>query len=73
LRRQWIGVRVDLERLHEAGLVEHERIRQARGRLRDMWTIAANVRPGGAAPSGYEQLGRRLTRALASSRTRPRA
>jgi predicted ArsR family transcriptional regulator len=67
------GVRVHLERLHEAGLVERERIRQARGRPRDTWTIAANARPGGAAPSGYEQLGRWLTRALASSRTSARA
>ena len=62
------GVRVHLERLHEAGLVERERIRQPRGRPRDMWTVAPDARPGGAAPSGYEQLGQWLARALSSSR-----
>jgi predicted ArsR family transcriptional regulator len=66
------GVRVHLERLHEAGLVERARIRQARGRPRDMWTIAPDARPGGAAPSGYEQLGRWLARALSSSRSSAR-
>jgi predicted ArsR family transcriptional regulator len=65
-------VRIHLERLHSEGLVERERIRQARGRPRDMWTVAPDARPGGAAPSGYEQLGRWLTRTLASSPTSPR-
>ena len=63
------GVRVHLERLQEAGLVERERIRQTRGRPRDMWTIAAGAQPGGDAPTGYEQLGRWLARALSTSRT----
>jgi len=62
------GVRVHLERLHEAGLIERERIRQARGRPRDMWAIAPGARPGGAPPSGYEQLGRWLVRVLSSTR-----
>jgi predicted ArsR family transcriptional regulator len=66
------GVRIHLERLHGEGLIERERTRQARGRPRDMWTIAPDARPGGAAPSGYEQLGRWLARALASSRTSAR-
>lgn len=66
------GVRVHLERLHDAGLVERERIRQPRGRPRDMWTIAPDAQPGGAAPSGYDHLGRWLARALASSRTSAR-
>jgi predicted ArsR family transcriptional regulator len=66
------GVRVHLERLRNEGLVERHRTRQARGRPRDMWTIAAGAQPGGAAPSGYEQLGRWLTRALAQSRTSAR-
>jgi predicted ArsR family transcriptional regulator len=66
------GVRIHLERLHSEGLVERERSRQARGRPRDMWTIAPEARPGGAAPSGYAQLGRWLARALASSRTSAR-
>jgi predicted ArsR family transcriptional regulator len=66
------GVRIHLERLHNEGLVARERSRQARGRPRDMWTIAPDARPSGAAPSGYEQLGRWLARALASSRTNAR-
>ena len=40
------GVRVHLERLREAGLVARERTRQARGRPRDMWSIAPDARPG---------------------------
>jgi predicted ArsR family transcriptional regulator len=63
------GVRTHLERLQSAGLIERERTRQSRGRPRDMWTIAPGARPGGAAPSDYEQLGRWLARALSSSRT----
>jgi predicted ArsR family transcriptional regulator len=63
------GVRVHLERLREAGLVERERIRQARGRPRDMWTIAADAQPGGQAPSAYADLTRWLSRAIVPSRT----
>ncbi|HUA70925.1 MAG TPA: helix-turn-helix domain-containing protein [Solirubrobacteraceae bacterium] len=66
------GVRVHLERLREAGLVGRARIRQARGRPRDMWTIAPGAQPGGEAPTGYEQLGRWLARALSSTRTSTR-
>jgi predicted ArsR family transcriptional regulator len=63
------GVRVHLERLQRAGLIDRERTRQARGRPRDMWAIAADARPGGAAPSGYEQLGRWLARVISLGRT----
>ena len=66
------GVRVHLERLREARLIDRERIRQARGRPRDMWMIAPDARPGGEAPRGYEQLGRWLARTLSSSRTSAR-
>ena len=54
------GVRVQLERLREAGLVTRERVRQARGRPRDMWAVASDARPGGEPPSAYADLGRWL-------------
>jgi len=58
------GVRLHLERLAEAGLIERARVRTARGRPPDSWTIAADARPGGRAPSAYHDLGRWLARAL---------
>lgn len=67
------GVRVHLERLREAGLVTRERIRQARGRPRDMWLIASDARPGGDPPSSYGDLGRWLARAISPGRTNLRA
>jgi predicted ArsR family transcriptional regulator len=59
------GVRLHLERLLEAGLVERSRPRQAVGRPRDAWTVAPDARPGDRAPSGYADLGRWLARAIA--------
>ena len=67
------GVRIHLERLREARLVDRERHRQPRGRPRDVWMIAPGARPGGEAPSGYEQLSPWLARTLSSSRTSARA
>ena len=67
------GVRTQLERLREAGLVDRRRTRQARGRPRDMWTIAADAQPGGDPPSGYRDLGRWLARLLSEGRTSRRA
>jgi predicted ArsR family transcriptional regulator len=58
------GVRLHLERLAEAGLVERARVRQVRGRPLDAWTIAADAQPGGRAPEAYHDLGRWLARAL---------
>jgi predicted ArsR family transcriptional regulator len=58
------GVRVHLERMRQAGLVERARVRQPRGRPPDAWTIAAGARPGGSAPHAYQDLGRWLARAL---------
>lgn len=62
------GVRVHLERLREAGLVERVRTRQARGRPRDMWSLdpraLATVRPQRA----YADLGRWLARAISPAR-----
>lgn len=66
------GVRVHLERMREAGLVERARARQARGRPRDAWTVAAAARPGGQAPRGYGELGRWLARAFSAGPRRLR-
>ena len=67
------GVRGHLERLHEAGLVTRARTRQARGRPRDMWSLAPDARPGGEPPTAYTDLSRWLTRAIRSGRTSQRA
>lgn len=58
------GVRLHLERLLEAGLVARDRPRQARGRPRDMWSIAADAQPGGDPPQAYADLSRWLARAI---------
>src|SRR4051812_44982842 len=50
------GVRAHLERLREAGLITRERTRQARGRPRDMWSIAPEAQPGGGPPSAHAKL-----------------
>ncbi len=62
------GVRLHLARLREAGLVVRERSRDAPGRPRDMWQLAAGARPGGEAPTGYADLGRWLARSISPSR-----
>jgi predicted ArsR family transcriptional regulator len=62
------GVRGHLERLREAGLVTRERTRQARGRPRDMWAIAAGAQPGGEPPSAYANLSRWLARLVSPRR-----
>lgn len=67
------GVRMHLERLAEAGLLERRRARQARGRPRDMWTIAPDAQPGGEPPSGYVDLGRWLARLISQGKTGRRA
>jgi predicted ArsR family transcriptional regulator len=67
------GVRTHLERLRAARLVDRRLTRQARGRPRDMWTIAAEAQPGGDPPSGYRDLGRWLARLVSGGRTSRRA
>jgi predicted ArsR family transcriptional regulator len=62
------GVRVHLERLQAAGLVERERERQARGRPRDRWSISPTARPGGDPPTAYADLGRWLVQAISSTK-----
>ncbi len=58
------GIRLHLERLAQAGLIQRARVRRARGRPPDAWTIAAGAEPGGQAPRAYQDLGRWLARAL---------
>ncbi len=58
------GVRIHLDRMQQAGLVERARVRDRRGRPPDAWTIASDARPGGGAPRAYQDLGRWLARAL---------
>ncbi len=58
------GVRVHLERLAEAGLIERERLRGRRGRPPDVWRVAAEGRPGGRPPHAYGDLVRWLARAI---------
>jgi predicted ArsR family transcriptional regulator len=66
------GVRVHLDRLHDAGLVTRTRERQARGRPRDQWSISPGAQPGGDPPSAYADLGRWLVRARTASNARVR-
>jgi predicted ArsR family transcriptional regulator len=57
-------VRLQLERLTEAGLVERRTVTQRRGRPRHEWAIAPDARPGGEAPEAYARLAAWLARAL---------
>ena len=66
------GVRVHLERLHQAGLVERRLERQPRGRPRDVWSISRDAQPGGDPPTAYADLGRWLVRTMAASKMRVR-
>lgn len=60
------GVRVHLERMAQAGLVERARRPQGRGRPPDLWTLSPQARDDSAAPERYQELGRWLARALAA-------
>ena len=67
------GVRLQLERLRDAGLVTRERVPQGPGRPRDMWAVASDARPWGEAPRGYTDLGRWLAGLISSRRTSRRS
>jgi predicted ArsR family transcriptional regulator len=67
------GVRLHLERMLEAGLLERERPRHNVGRPRDMWSIAPGARPGGDPPRAYADLGRWLTLLISAGKTSRRA
>jgi predicted ArsR family transcriptional regulator len=58
------GVRIHLERLENADLVVRTRLRGARGRPADAWTIAPGARPSGQPPRRYRDLGRWLARSI---------
>jgi predicted ArsR family transcriptional regulator len=58
------GIRIHLERMEQAGLVQRVRVRQHRGRPSDSWRIAPQARPGGSAPRAYRDVGRWLARAF---------
>lgn len=60
-------VRVQLQHLADAGLLERRVTRQPRGRPRDQWTIAPNARPAGRPPQAYSQLSRWLARAAGAA------
>jgi predicted ArsR family transcriptional regulator len=59
------GVRLHLERLERAGLLERRRERRNRGRPRDTWSISAGAQPGREPPTAYADLGRWLARVVA--------
>jgi predicted ArsR family transcriptional regulator len=50
------GVRIHLQRMHDAGLVIRRRVSQPRGRPRDEWALAPTARPGGDPPHAYAVL-----------------
>jgi predicted ArsR family transcriptional regulator len=64
-------VRVQLQRLADAGLIECRQQRQARGRPKHSWAILPGARPGGEAPEAHGQLSRWLARAMAGGHELP--
>jgi predicted ArsR family transcriptional regulator len=58
------GIRVHLDRMHEAGLVQRRAERRGRGRPRDVWSISPDAQPGGDPPTGYAELARWLVKSL---------
>jgi predicted ArsR family transcriptional regulator len=58
------GVRLHLERLQNAGLIQRQRQRLARGRPRDLWSISAEAQPTSGPPTGYGALSGWLVRLL---------
>lgn len=67
------GVRLHLERLREAGLVERVRTRQPRGRPRDMWSLDRAARASIEPQHAYADLGRWLARVISPGRNSLRA
>jgi len=60
-------VRIQLQQLADAGLLERRVTRQARGRPRHQWAIARGARPAGERPQAYGQLSRWLARAAGAA------
>lgn len=66
------GVRVHLDRLRAAGLLERERSPQLRGRPRDSWRIAPDALPGASPPDAYRRLAGWLAKSIPATPTRLR-
>jgi predicted ArsR family transcriptional regulator len=66
------GVRVHLERLQAAGLVERRQERGGRGRPGDRWMVAPDAQPAGQYPSAYANLAIWLARAIPAGPSRLR-
>lgn len=64
VRRHPNTVRLQLQRLADAGLLERRFVPQARGRPRHAWVLAPTARPGGRPPEAHGHLSRWLARAL---------
>lgn len=58
------GVRVHLERLERAGLVDRHRARQPRGRPRDAWSISPGAQAADRRPEAYTELAAWLAAAI---------
>ncbi len=63
------GIRLHLDRLRTAGMVVRQRVRQPRGRPRDMWLISPDATPAGPPPTAYVHLAQWLARAIPPGRT----
>ncbi len=60
------GVRVHLERLREAGLIQRDRVAQPRGRPRDMWSVDPGAATRAEPQRAYADLGRRLASVMSA-------
>ena len=58
------GVRVHLERLERAGLVDRHRARQPRGRPRDAWSVSPRAQAQEQRPEAYAELAAWLAAAI---------
>jgi predicted ArsR family transcriptional regulator len=58
------GVRVQLARMAEAGLLDRRRAARPRGRPRDEWAVSPSADPGGDPPRAYRELAGWLARAI---------
>lgn len=61
------GVRVHLEQLEAAGVIERHRVRQARGRPRDAWSVKPEELPEERRPDAYAELATWLAGAIPAS------
>jgi predicted ArsR family transcriptional regulator len=61
------GIRLHLERLQAAGLVERLTVSGGRGRPRHEWALGSDPAPGREAPTAYRELARWLARSTAGS------